>query len=153
MKNRHFPRWAGPLVGAVAVPILLLKVARRSDPSQPGLNDNLPAVLIGGAIAGLVIGGLVSLLDTAPSTKLQDADGVGGENAALKPAPPSGSLVSRLLAILSVVLAITGVVGLGLGVAGVISNWRSKGWPLVTSWVGLVLSVPITLIELMALFG
>ncbi|MBX9654218.1 hypothetical protein K2Y11_11420 [bacterium] len=150
MKNRHFRRWAGPLVGAVAVPILLLKVARRSDPSQPGLNDNLPAVLIGGAIAGLVIGGLVSLLDTAPSTKLQDADGVGGENAALKPAPLSGSLVSRLLAILSVVLAITGVVGLGFGVAGVISNWRSKGWPLVTSWVGLVLSV---LIELMVLFG
>jgi len=49
-------------------------------------------------------------------------------------------LVSKFLAIAGVLLCWMPFVGLGIGIAGVLANLRTVGWPRTMSWIGTILS-------------
>ena len=58
MKNRSFPSWAGPIVGTVVGAGVAAKVALEEDSGLP-----VQWTILGGAVAGLLAGGIVWLLD------------------------------------------------------------------------------------------
>ena len=64
---------------------------------------------------------------------------------------PRVSIIAKFIALASILLFCAPVVGLGLGVAGLIMNFRSGGWPKVVSIVAIVLSLPVTLLGIVGL--
>ena len=144
--TRRFPRWSGPLLGAIIVPLFVLR-RNRNHTIDSAFGDNYLLFLIGSSVAGALIGGLVMLLDTSSSKAVldQEIDLLPAD----APSKPQSSIISKFLAITSILLAITGVIGLALGAAGVLSSLRSKGWPYVTSWFGVVLSLPVSVVEIL----
>lgn len=108
------------------------------------LKLGLPAIGIIIAI-GVAVGLLAHVLDPkVPTPKPENLltpsifDDVGDWP------PASGTLISRLLAILSLTLFIFGPVGLVLGLMALWGNRRNRGWPLVVNWLGIVLSSLMT---------
>jgi hypothetical protein len=55
------------------------------------------------------------------------------------------SLISRFLALASVLLCWAPIVGLALGIVGILANLRSIGWPRTLSWIGTALSAVVTI--------
>jgi hypothetical protein len=140
MKNVTFPRWTAPLVGAGLGALLALRAARRE--RQPMAWD----WLIGGATLGLVAGGLIWLLDRpAPRRK-----GAVAETSEAVEQPPSasaeqGSLVGRVLALLSILLFCAPFLGFVLGVAAILINSRDGGWSRTVGWIATGLSLVVTI--------
>lgn len=66
MKNRSFPGWVGPLVGAVVGVLIALKAARRSNGGV-----SVQWIVIG-AVLGAAAGGIVWLLDVIRGGKSKD---------------------------------------------------------------------------------
>jgi hypothetical protein len=55
------------------------------------------------------------------------------------------SFVAKFVAILALLMCIIPFIGAGLGLLGVILNWRTKGWPLTLSIVGTAISGILTI--------
>lgn len=54
------------------------------------------------------------------------------------------SFVAKFVAILALLMCIIPFVGAGLGLLGVILNWKTKGWPLTLSIVGTAIGGILT---------
>ena len=117
--NFRFPRWSGPLIGAIVGAIL---------GARDSVVDEKPLAwewLIGGMLLGLLAGCIVFLLDrpaTSSSTNSQLAGSWKGQDQITTVTYEEGALVGRLLAVLSIALSFFPFVGLGLGVVAV--SWQ-----------------------------
>ncbi len=58
------------------------------------------------------------------------------------------SFVAKFLAIASVILFWAPLLGIVVGFIALVMNWRNEGWPRVVSWLGVGLSVLVTVLLL-----
>jgi hypothetical protein len=129
MENPSFSRcWAYP-VGAGIGALLGL---------QAGASIEF---IIGGAILGLLAGGLIFLLDPRKGNFSGEKEDADEEEPARR---ANGTLMSRLFATLAVGLFWMPILGLALGVGAVLMNFKTRGWPRVLGWIGAILGAVVT---------
>ncbi len=124
--NQKFPRWAGPLVGAVIGAVVGLRAMRRErveDWFYP----------VGGALLGALAGGVLWLMDAPPSRPRRYASAVG-----------------TLLAVLAVFPGIFPFVGLPFGIPAFLVNRRVTGWQNTASRLGLGICVVLSVVVAVA---
>jgi hypothetical protein len=141
MKNASFPRWAGPLVGAVAGALFAGRAARRQ-----GQGFSVEWMTVG-AVIGAVGGIFVWLLDKPKAEGAAASDALQGSGVATQ---PEASLVARFLAVLAVLLCLFPLVGPILGGIAWFVNRQVRGWPKVTSIVGTCIGVLVTMLLIIA---
>jgi len=109
----------------------------------------VPTVLACGAL-GFVAGWVVLLLDPqAPHPRTPGSSPSAAEGIAT--GVPTGTLLQRFFASLSIGLFWLPVVGLVLGAIAVIANWRLPAWPRTVSRIGAGLGAVATGICLLLL--
>jgi hypothetical protein len=140
-KNRSFPSWAGPFVGAIVGAGLAFKAARREG---GGLSWEW---VVAGAAMGFLAGGIVWILDRPLSDSVLEDDDLEpfeDDEVPLVDAV-SSSLIGRFLALLCVLFCLVPMVGLTVGVPAVVVNYRTTDWTRPTSLICSIISLLTTL--------
>ena len=125
--SRQIPGWLGPLLGAsISVYFVLRGAVRDGTPIPSGLLV-MSAVLGGGA------GCILWLVDRRGKPDQPEAT-------------ERGNSFSRAIAVVQILAFWIPVAGTFVCAAGLALNWRVVGWPKILCWVGLVLSLPLTIL-------
>jgi len=61
---------------------------------------------------------------------------------------PQQSVIGQVLAILCVVLFCVPLIGLGIGIGAILTNFRTRGWPRTLAWVGAGLGLAVTVLSI-----
>jgi hypothetical protein len=142
--NPALPRWSGPFVGAVLGTLLALQGASGIE-ARIREGDDVLERLIGGAGLGFLAGIVIWLLDPPPRPGPFIWTRESGIVQTESDATAAGSLVGRVLALVSILLFCLPPLGLGLGIAAVVMNRRVVGWPRTVSWIAMSLSVILSI--------
>jgi hypothetical protein len=137
---KTFPRWAAPGVGAIAGAIVGVRAATKDIP-------HLVQSMLGGIVAGALVGCLIFLLDR-PSDKPQTIDLGDGPIMLDEPSRP---IIPRFFTLLSCLLFWAPLVGTVVSLVAVGINWRTPGLRRKLSIGGLVDSLPMTVFVLYAI--
>ena len=140
--NRQFPRWLGPLIGAIVG-----AYCGFGNPFGPGA---LPLwfTVVGGASIGCVAGALVMFLDPSlPDTTATVLADRSGKNLVKcrGTGTPSG-VVGRALTLFGLLLSWIPFLGLVLNLIGVQVNRGTDDWAIVGSKFGLVIGTTVSLL-------
>ena len=139
MQNFSFPKWSGPVVGAVVGILVALQSVR--------LQVDVPILylLAGGAILGALAGCFMLLLDP-PEPDSESMHDVGFKS----PGRHKSSRTGTVLAVLCIVTSWVPVIGFFVGVAAVYVNFRATNWTRLTSIIGfgvsVIMLVPVVII-------
>jgi hypothetical protein len=144
-----FPRWSAPFVG--------LAVGGYVGASSGWYQNQFPSweLIVGGVSLGFCAGCLIWMLDPPPGPKTDcRAEMVWvrqGSQEAMQ--APEQSLIGRILALLAILVWWAPGIGTGMGMAAVITNLKSGGWPSALGWIATAFSVVLPIaILLLALF-
>jgi hypothetical protein len=146
LKNATFPRWAGPVVGAVAGALIAARMARRQG---QGFS---PTWIASGAAIGVVGGLFVWLLDK-PRAQPQVEPALGATQATGAGIQTSATLLGRFFAVLAVLLSLAPFVGLILGGVAWFLNRNVRGWPKAASMIGTIIAALFTVLVIIVLMA
>lgn len=141
MKNYHFPRWSGPLVGALVGGLCALRF---------GLGAQIPLgwCVLGGVLMGGLAGAAILLLEPLPREPL--GANLPPHLQPLTATNPSG-VVGRFLAVAGCLLCWFPILGLVLNLVGFLVNRNSSDWARLASLVGLVIGGCLSTVFLISL--
>lgn len=145
-KNQPLSRWLAPPIGAVIGIGFGLKLVDQPKGQGPPNMDPTTAGLIG-ALMGLGAGVVILLVDP-PWTGAEPArDGVETFDHGL----PRSDFMGRIATVLALLLFLAPFVGTGLSLIAVWANWRRSDWSRRGAKIALALSIPMTLLTVLAL--
>jgi len=125
-RDQKFPRWAGPLIGAIIGIVLGVRGMRR----EGQLDWIYP---VAGFLLGALAGSVLWLLDAPPAKRRRRS-----------------SVAGSVLAALAIFPGILPVLGLLFGVPAFLINRRVSGWQNTASRLGLGLCVVLTVVVIVA---
>lgn len=145
-KNRIFPRWSGPFVGAIVGTIVGVQAAIRNRGGELGVSSVY--FIIGGAIIGMFAGCLIALLDSPPKETDQGDTFEQYLPAHLvqKKRVSQSGLVGKVLALIAFPMSLFPIVGLMFIIPAVVVNRNSIGWTKTISWIAFVISICLSTI-------
>ena len=154
IESLTFPRWSAPIVGAGAVGAIGFA-------SNGGHPDPFSSweMIAGGAALGFLAGCLIWALEPSPSSEANCSSEMiwlpDGHHLATQ-ASVDQSLLGRVAAVLAILVCWAPIIGTAMGLAAVLANQKSSGWPRKLGWIatgvslGWVLLIAAT--SLLALF-
>ncbi len=120
-ENRSFPRWSGPLVGAVVGVLGAWKVM-----AKEGGEISVEKFAYG-AVIGACIGSLFLLIDKPQKEGEEPKD--------------EATNLGRIFALMGLIGSLLPVLGLILAMVGVVLNWSKRGWPKTVSIIATVIGI------------
>jgi hypothetical protein len=124
--NLRIPRWLGPIAGAMIGAIMAIRGANRE-----GIAISIEWILMGSLI-GAAAGSILWLVDSR--------DKPGSEQPGEK-----GTTFSRAIAVIQILAFWVPIAGTCVCIFGLVSNWRARGWPRIICWIGVSLSLLVTI--------